>query len=359
MVTKVEMRNPPEPETEPAQTRISVERELPDWKGYLSSNQDATVYHDPRWGQVMKDVYGCEPFFLTARRGGSVVGVFPLVGQRSLLFGSRLCSLPYFDASGILADDGQTAMALLAKAKELRKEEGYAALEVRQLTPCAEKTPTRTDKVTLWLDIPEGSEAMWKQLKTKMRTKVRKVQKNDLELHTGGIEFLEDFHDVYSRRMRDLGSPPHGKRIFELIINEFPEEVRLFVVRGEGSVLAASFTLTDRWGLHVPWSASDTRLAYLGANRFLYWEMLSYAAQEEAGRFDFGRSTAKSGTYNFKREWGAKAVQLYWHYFLDEGKNIPEFSADSGKYKLMVECWKKLPLSVTRTLGPWIIGKLS
>ena len=338
---------------------VSVEHDVPDWSGYLAHHPDATVYHDPRWGRIMRDACGNHPFFLTARRADRIVGVLTLVGQRSFLFGSRLCSLPYFDASGILTDDDQASDALLTKAKGLREHKGYAALEVRQLRPCAENAPIRTDKVSLWLDIPDSSEAMWKQLKTKVRTKIRKTQKNDFDFASGGIELLNDFYDVYSRTMRDLGSPPHGKQIFERILVEFPTETKLFVVRGEEQVLAASFTLTDRWGFHVPWSGSDFRFRKLGANRFLYWEMLSYAADVSAGRFDFGRSTIDSGTYGFKREWGAKPVQLHWQYFLPRGKATRKVSPDSGKYKLMSEYWKKLPLSIARTLGPWIIRQLS
>lgn len=339
---------------------VSVDRDVPDWGDYLSRHPGATIYHDPRWGRVLRDACGGQPFFLTARRSGAVVGVLPLVGQRSLLFGSRLCSLPYFDASGVLAEDDGAAGALLERAKELRASEGYGSLEVRQLAPCAGPgVPARTDKVTLWLDIPAGSEAMWEQLKTKVRTKVRKTQKNGFELAQGGAEFLAEFHDVYSRAMRDLGSPPHGRRIFARILEEFPEAARLFVVRGQGRVLAASFTLTDRWGFHVPWSGSDFRFRQLGANRFLYWEMLSHAAEVGAGRFDFGRSTVDSGTYEFKREWGAEPVQLHWQYFLPIGKEVPEVRPDSGKYKLMVEYWKKLPLPMARTLGPWLIRQLS
>lgn len=345
--------------TQSIECNVSVEHDVPDWSGYLARHPDAMVYHDPRWGRILRDVCGGHPFFLTARRGGRIVGVFQLVGQRSFLFGSRLCSLPYFDASGILADDDQAATALLIKAKELREFGGYAALEVRQLRPCAENAPTRTDKVTLWLDIPADSDAMWKQFKTKVRTKIRKTKKNNFEFASGGIELLDDFHDVYSRTMRDLGSPSHGKRIFERILAEFLEETRLFVVRGEGQVLAASFTLTDRWGFHVPWSGSDFRFRKLGANRFLYWKMLSHAAKIRAGRFDFGRSTIDSGTYGFKREWGAKPVQLCWQYFLPQEEKMPEIRPDSGKYKLMTECWKKIPLPVARIFGPWIICQLS
>ncbi|MDF1552151.1 MAG: FemAB family PEP-CTERM system-associated protein [Deferrisomatales bacterium] len=338
---------------------VAVDREVPDWGAYLAAHPAATIYHDPRWGRILRDACGGQPFYLTARRSAAVVGVLLLVGQKSLLFGSRLTSTPYFDAAGILSDDDGAASALLARARELREAEGYAVLELRQLTPVAKEDATRTDKVTLWLDIADNSEAMWEQLKTKVRTKVRKTQKNDFSLAVGGVELVDAFHDVYSRAMRDLGSPPHGRRIFQRIAAEFTAETRLFVVRRGGAAHAASFTLTDPWGFHVPWSGSDYRYRNLGANRFLYWEMLAHAAEAGAGRFDFGRSTVDAGTYEFKREWGAEPVQLHWQQFVADGAAVPEVRPDSGKYARMVEYWKKLPLPVARTLGPWLIRQLS
>ncbi len=338
---------------------IKIEKDLPDWPAYLARHENSTIYHDPRWGRILGDACGAKPFYLSAWRNGQQVGALTLMGQRSRLFGDRLCSLPYFDASGVLATDNQAADALLSATESLRESEGYQTLEIRQLNTCPEDVPTRLDKVTMWLKIPGDSAAMWAQLKTKMRTKVRKTQKNDFSFICGGTELLDDFYDVYSRTMRDLGSPPHGRLIFERVFAEFQAETRIFVVRGGGQVLAASFTLQDKWGFHVPWSGSDVRFRNLGANRFLYWEMLSYAADAGANWFDFGRSTADSGTYEFKREWGAEPVQLYWHYFMSKGKKIPEIRPDSGKYSLMVRYWKKLPLPLARTLGPWIIKQLS
>jgi FemAB-related protein (PEP-CTERM system-associated) len=338
---------------------IRIKKNTPDWLAYLAGHEQSTIYHDPRWGSVLQRACGAEPYYLSASREGKLVGVMTLLGQRSMLFGNRLCSIPYFDASGILADDAGAAEALISAADSLRAREGYRSLEVRQLVPCAEKVPTRTDKVTLWLDLPGDIEALWSQLKTKVRTKIRKVQKNDFDFISGGSELLEDFYDVYSRTMRDLGSPPHGRKIFEEILAEFPDKTRLFVVRRAEKVLAASFTLQDKWGFHVPWSGSDMRFRHLGANRFLYWEMLAYAANIGAKRFDFGRSTVNSGTFEFKLEWGAEPVQLYWHYFFPLGKEMPEVRPDNEKFGLMVKCWKKLPLPAARMLGPWIIRQLS
>ena len=159
--------------------------------------------------------------------------------------------------------------------------------------------------------------------------------------------------------MRDLGSPPHSRRFFRLIVEAFGDQVRLFVVRHGGTVVAASLTLRDAWGVHVPWSGSDRRFTTLGANRFLYWSMLAWASDGGAKRFDFGRSTKDSGTYGFKREWGAEVVPLYWHYLLADGQDMPRLNPDSGKYRLLTKWWRRLPVGVARLLGPRLIGKLS
>ena len=78
---------------------VEVTQQAPDWSVWLSQRTDATILHEPRWGELMRKAYGNRPWFLTARREGRIVGVLQLVEQRSLLFGSHLCSIPYFDAA--------------------------------------------------------------------------------------------------------------------------------------------------------------------------------------------------------------------------------------------------------------------
>jgi len=351
-------QDPPQESAAAGNCTVTVSTEAPDWAGFLSDQPGAGVYHDPRWGQVMARAYGNRPYYLTATFAGRIVGVLQLVHQKSLLFGSRLCSLPYFDASGVLGE-ADAATALLARAERLRGELGCDVVELRQLQPLNPSLPLRTEKVTMHLPLAEGAEAMWSALKGKVRTKVRKAEKNALDFTAGGVELLGEFMAVYARTMRDLGSPPHSRRFFRVILEAFGEAVRLFVVRGRGRPLAASLTLTDAWGLHVPWSGSDKRFSRLGANRLLYWRMLAYAAEAGLERFDFGRSTRNSGTHEFKREWGAQEVPLYWHYLLPAGREVPEIRPDSPRYRLLVGCWRHLPVGLARLLGPKIISKLS
>ncbi len=339
--------------------RVTVTTDPPDWSAFLAGRDDATIYHDPRWGEVMREAYGNRPHYLTARRGGSVVGICQLIEQRSLLFGKRLCSLPYFDASGILADDPPAEAALLDAVGQLRGQTGVDHVELRQLQPLSAELPTRTDKVTLWLGLGEGRDATWKQFKKQVRTNVRRAMKNDVEVVCGGGEHVKSFYSVYSRTMRDLGSPPHSLRFFRVLIDRFAEEVRLFIARRQETVVAASLTLTDRRAMRVPWAGSDYRYRKLDANRLMYWEMLATGSDLGCAAFDFGRSTRDSGTHKFKRGWGAEEVPLYWHHVMPPGQEPPELRPDSPKYRMMVRCWQKLPVPLARLLGPRLIAKLS
>ena len=88
---------------------------------------------------------------------------------------------------------------------------------------------------------------------------------------------------------------------------------------------------------------------------FLYWEVLQRAIRDGFRYFDFGRSTRDAGTYRFKRQWGAQPLQLYWHYWLKEGDELPVLNPSNPKYALMINAWKRLPVSLTRLIGPGIV----
>jgi len=338
---------------------VNISIQIPHWQEFLAQYPLGTIYHDPRWGQVMRLAYDNHPFYLTARRHGKITGILQLVAQKSLLFGSHLCSLPYFDASGILAQDDLAMQALTFTARDLIKEQHVQWLELRHLQPTTEAIPYRCDKVTMHLTLPESQEELWLRLKPKVRNQLRKAQRISLQVVQGAAELINEFYTVYARNMRDLGSPPHSRRFFQLIFQYFPEESRIYSVRLHGKAIAAGFSLRDRDALRVPWAANDWRFKSSNANMLLYWSMLTDGCQATTKYFDFGRSSRNSGTYNFKKQWGAEEVPLFWHFLLAEGQKMPDLTTDSNKYRYLVACWKKLPVWAARCLGPRIIRKLS
>jgi serine/alanine adding enzyme len=90
----------------------------------------------------------------------------------------------------------------------------------------------------------------------------------------------------------------------------------------------------------------------------LYWEAIQFAIRNGFNKFDFGRSTPNEGTYSFKRQWGAQPVQLYWQYLMDGQNSIPDLNPSNPRYQTAIRIWQRLPLLVTRILGPMIVRNI-
>jgi len=75
-------------------------------------------------------------------------------------------------------------------------------------------------------------------------------------------------------------------------------------------------------------------------------------------KFDFGRSTIDAGTYKFKEQWGAQPQKLYWYYWLKEGNALPELNPNNPRYKLAINMWQKMPVWLTKVIGPHIVKNL-
>ena len=237
--------------------QVEISHTMPDWEDFLQRHPETTIYHSPLWGDIMQRAYGNRPIYLTSRRNSQITGILQLIAQKSLLFGSHLCSLPYFDASGILAQDEDAANALIEQAQQLLDSQRVRWIELRHLQPMGKSLPTRSDKVTMLLALPPDEEELWSRFKPKVRNQIRKAQKENMQVLQGNTEYLDEFYAVYSRNMRDLGSPPHSRRFFRLILESFPEQAIIYLVRLNNTSLAAGLSLRDQSILRVPWAGSN------------------------------------------------------------------------------------------------------
>jgi FemAB-related protein (PEP-CTERM system-associated) len=208
------------------------------------------------------------------------------------------------------------------------------------------------------LELPKQFELLWKEFPSKLRSQIRRAQKENMTVRFGGTECLDDFYAVFSRCMRDLGTPVYSKQFFRAICEYFPKQSRICLVSSNDRPLAAGFLYGFRSILEIPWAASDKRFSRLAPNMLLYSSVLEHACQEGFQFFDFGRSTPNSGTYRFKEQWGAEPHQLYWHYWMASGGEIPQLNPQNPKYELAIKIWQRLPLPVANWLGPHIVKYL-
>lgn len=328
-----------------------------EWNAYVDGHAQATAYHRAEVKSLVMDVFGHDSQYLIARSNKNIVGVLPVVKQSSFLFGKRLLSLPYFNYGGVLADSDEVADFLLAAMSGYARGQGIGSIEYRETQQRADY-PSRTDKVAMYLELPESPEALASQIGSKRRSQIKRPQRENPRVATGGKELLNDFYSVFSENMRDLGTPVYSKKFFSGMLDTFPDESKLIVIYMAEQPVSCAYVLGYKSRAEIPWASTLRRVNNLSVNMLLYWEVLSYVINAGYKQFDFGRSTVDSGTYHFKRRWGAQPVQLYWNYWLDEGVEPPDIKPDNPKFRLLISTWKKLPLSLSNLLGPLVAKDL-
>jgi FemAB-related protein (PEP-CTERM system-associated) len=323
----------------------------PAWTDFCATRAQCAVYHHIAWKSVIENAYGHRAPYLAAKRDGRLSGVLPLVAIHSRLFGKSLTSLPFLDFAGVVADDEASHAALVAKAEDVARHLGVDYLELRQLTPSSGDFQDSTHKVLMTLNLLKDESAVWSGLSSERRNRVRRAQKAGLTIDTGDLSMLPSFYDLWTRNMRDLGSPPHSRRFFAEVIGRLRDHCSILLVRHDGKYIGAALAFYWKDTMSVPWVSSLREHFHLYPNNVLYWEAIRMAVARGLSRFDFGRSSLGSGTFEFKQRWGAVGTPLHWQ-TLSFGPKRPPTRSDRDEYRLAVEMWKKLPVPLTRLFGP-------
>ena len=339
-----------------------IERNCSDqkaWDSYVEAHLSSSNYHRYGWRDVIERSFNHQCFYFAARdNDDNLVGVLPLVFMQSRLFGRFLISLPFFNYGGVLCDRQEIGDALLAEAANLQKELDSEYIELRHCNQWPGDMPTKQKKVGMILDLAKDADEQWQGFNAKLRNQVRKAEKSGLVAKVGGKELLADFYTVFVRNMRDLGTPVYAQKFFEEVLNLFPDHTRVIAVTLQGKTIAAGLLSWFHDTVEIPWASSIREFNSLCPNNLLYWTALQYALSGNFKRFDFGRSSPGEGTYKFKEQWGAKPIHLNWQYILPEGASMPQLNTKNPKYEIAIKLWQKLPLPVTRILGPHIVKNI-
>lgn len=327
-----------------------------EWAAFAQKHALGSLRSHPLWLSVFTQGLQHVPYAIAAVENGRLVGLLPLCFIRSLLFGRFLVSLPYVNSGGVLADRPEVANGLIDRAVALADDLNVRYLELRHEMPIDHPalTHTLTTKVHMRLTLPQNSDRLWADFDPKVRNQIRKAEKLGLTVHWGSEELLLEFYEIFSHNMRDLGTPVFGRALFRSILRQFADRAELCVVRYEGCAVAAGLLLHADGMTEVPSASSLRRQNATNANMLMYWHLLQHAVARGQKKFDFGRSSVESNTYRFKAQWGALPEPAAWQYYVRQG-SVGDMRLESGKYDGMVRMWRRLPVALTRWIGPAIV----
>lgn len=325
---------------------------------FVKAMPDGRLCHLPAWSAMVMRTVGHRPFYLAARDGTQIRGVLPLMQVRSRLFGNRMISQAFSNYGGILSDSVEARDALFARAVEVATELNCESIQFRNTQPLPYELEPRSGKMCMYLRLDQDPEKIWKSFKPKVRNQVRKAEKSDITATSGGLELLETFYSIYTIRMHQLGTPCYPRKLMGNILQEFPENSRIFAVRMGELTIGAGFALCFNGLVELPWAATLVEYNTLCPNNLLYWSIMKYYCLANTSFFDFGRCTVDGPTYRFKKQWGTKPVTLNYQYWVRPSHQLSILSPDNVRYQKKIEMWKKMPLWLTRFIGPYISRNL-
>ena len=339
------------------------EDELSVWDHYVESKLSSSIYHFTAFKKVVEQSFGHRVVYLAAfSSSGSLCGVLPAIELKSRLFGHFLVSMPYFTYGAVLADSDSVADALYKALFEESKKLGAGHVELRATTEqnsLPNGMKAKLSKVSMVRSLPDSTEQLWDDIGTKVRAQIKKSQRFDLKMKLGKSELLDDFYGVFAENMRDLGTPVYSKNFFKALIDSsLSDHFDIGVVYFEGKPVSTCFLMRHKGMMEIPWASALNSVNHMNVNMYMYWAILRHAIATKNQFFDFGRSSKDAGTYRFKKQWGAEPQQLYWYYWLPNGGELPELNPNNPKYKLLISVWQKLPVWLTKWIGPPVVKYL-
>jgi FemAB-related protein (PEP-CTERM system-associated) len=330
-------------------------RDAPEaWDAFVARHPGATFFHRAGWQRAVERTFGYRPRHLTAWRDGRVAGVLPLFVVPTLPWGKALVSAPQAVYGGPVADDAAVLEALLRRAREAGESLGVRYIELRNIAPLPD-LPVNELYVTFRREILPTADENMGAIPRNQRRSIRIGLKSGLVSEMGGSELLDSFFTLYSTSVRNLGTPVFPRALFANLMAEFGSEARILLVRRNERPVAAVLTFFSR-GEVLPYYGGALREEFRhGVNDYMYWSLLVHGMERGDRVFDFGRSKKGSGSYDFKRHWGFEATPLYYQYQLVRQRTVPDWSPRNPRFSFAIECWKRMPLWLSRRLGPTLV----
>ena len=325
------------------------------WDAYVLAQPQGTLFHLTAWKRAIERAFGFEPRYLFAEIDGKICGVLPLFLSSNWVQGRTLISTPFAVYGGICAPDPAVRSALCEAACRMATDLGVNYLELREpYVADGDGFLTKELYVTFEQQLPADPEKLLRGFPKDTRYMIRKGQKAGLRTLHDKSE-LDVFHHIYASSVRNLGTPVFAKRFFRILLEEFGDAAELLTVWNAAEPIAAVLSFRFRDAILPYYGGSLMEGRKFAANNFMYWEVFRSACERGLKTFDFGRSKVGTGSYFFKTQWNMQERPLPYQFFLVRRKSMPNFSPVNPKFKLATDVWKRIPLPLTKALGPALV----
>jgi FemAB-related protein (PEP-CTERM system-associated) len=336
--------------SEPVTIRVCEPCDESRWDAFVEAHAWGSPMHLIAWRHVIEESFGYKPQYLLMEQDGRIRAVLPLFLVDTLLTGKVLLSTPFAVYGGVLADSDEASRAMHEHVRRLGESMQVQHIELRNRDESQCGGWPRVDRyVTFVTTIGADADAILGALPRETRRMTRRALEQDYEIRQ--TRERAAFERLYAENLRKLGTPAFPRRYFSSLLRHFPGAEVQEVTLG-GKVVAAVLSFYFRDQVLPYYGASDPAFNRANPNNYMYYRLMVEARARGLNVFDFGRSKRQSGSYLFKAHWGMQEIELPYEIHLVRRKSMPNFSPTNPKFELAIKVWQRLPLWVTRLIGP-------
>ncbi len=298
---------------------LATEEHAVEWDAFVEKD----IFKKFAWRNVLLKTYGYVPYYLMAKEEDKIVAGYPLMLINSKFTDTKLSSLPFAGYSCGPFGDKKYLPELLNEAKRIAIENNAKFIEVAdpEVTKIREEGYTiLAEKSKFVLDISYSTETIWKNLSKKIRNVIRKAQKAGVTISDGT---LEDIYTIHLKNMKRLGTPPHSKKFFENLQQEFGENMKVLFAKYNNKLIGYIIIFFNKRS--TLWYAGDVLPQYRTLNpiSLLIWYCIELSKERKNIIFNFGVSHKDSGNFNFKKRWNTEIVPAdKLVYLIDKRANV-------------------------------------
>ena len=327
---------------------------------YVDQHQGSCFGHAQSWRAAIKDAYRIRTSVLTAKIEDQVLGVAPWSLLQGPLGGRYMVIAPFASYGGILANNADIRTGLLTASAKLARDNFAMHMHMRAPTLDDIKLPVEgvlrlgrytSPRVPL---VPDSEEVWTNTLAARARTAVRKAQKSKICVERVSGEWAS-FNDIFARGMRDLGSPFHGIGFFVQLERHFGDRLMAWIAWHDQEPAAAALAIRHADVLHYVYGQNVHALRKTNANSLLVWTMIEQACRDGLAWLDLGRSEMGTPQLRFKEQWGGVGMPIDETMVPVLRRSVPDLVPTNPKFAFVRGAWSRLPLPVTRQLGPLLI----
>ncbi len=277
--------------------RILTQSEEAQWEDFIKTHPLATIHQSPAWGQFQAKIpYRGKYWIVVLEEDGKIIGGSMIIKHK---IRQKYCWL--YAARGPLLSNFNHTEVLLEAIKKIAKEE--KAIFLRIDPPLTEEIPAIKGfkkikegfqpQHTLLIDLTKSEEQLLKEMKPKGRYNIKLAAKKGVEISLSDPktkEFqndLKDFSKILEETTARDAFRGHSQNYYKTMIETLKNDVRLYLARYNGELLAATIVTFFKDSATYYYGASSNKHRNLMAPYLLQWQAIQDAKKMGLKHYDF------------------------------------------------------------------------